>query len=91
MLIEAAEAEKALSSFDGWEVEEKSISKRFLFPSFLEAIAFVNKVATKSEKEEHHPDIDVRYNKVRLTLSTHSEGGITEKDIKLARIIDDLV
>ena len=91
MLIDAAEAEKALSSFDGWEVEEKQIWKRFLFPSFLEAIAFVNKVATKAEKAEHHPDIDIRYNKVKITLSTHDEGGISEKDIKLARTIDDLL
>jgi 4a-hydroxytetrahydrobiopterin dehydratase len=91
MPMDAAKAEKALSSFDDWEVSEKQISKRFLFPSFLEAIAFVNKVATKAEKAEHHPDIDIRYNKVRVTLSTHDEGGITEKDIKLARIIDDLI
>ena len=91
MLIDAAEAEKALSSFDRWEVSKKEIQKLFLFPSFLEAIAFVNKVATKAEKAEHHPDIDIRYNKVKIVLSTHSEGGITEKDIKLARIIDDLL
>jgi len=90
MLLEPEEVEKKLASYEDWELSEREISKRFLFPSFLDAIEFVNKVATKAEKMNHHPDIDIRYQKVRITLSTHSEGGITEKDIKLAKIIDDL-
>ncbi|MDP2671703.1 MAG: 4a-hydroxytetrahydrobiopterin dehydratase [bacterium] len=90
MLIEKTEAEKQLATFPGWEVSEGEIEKKFLFPSFLEAITFVNKVSTEAEKAQHHPDIDIRYSKVKISLATHEEGGVTEKDIKLARIIDNL-
>jgi 4a-hydroxytetrahydrobiopterin dehydratase len=90
MLLEPREVKKKLSSYPDWEVGETGISKRFIFPSFLDALEFVNKVGTKSEKLGHHPDIDIRFKKVRISLTSHEEGGITEKDIKLARIIDDL-
>ena len=64
------------------------ITKLYKFPDFKEAMGFVNRVADLAEEADHHPDILIRYNKVTLTLSTHSAGGLTEKDSQLARKID---
>ncbi len=66
----------------------RSIRRTYAFAGFLMGIGFVNRVAAKAEKADHHPDIDIRWNKVTLTLSTHSEGGITAKDFALARQCD---
>ena len=70
-----------------WENNGKEITRLYKFKDFVEAMAFVNKVAGLAEAADHHPDIDIRYNKVRLTLSTHSAGGLTSKDFALARQI----
>src|SRR2546422_7892 len=64
--------------------------RQFEFKGFPDAVAFVNRVAGAADAADHHPDIDIRYNKVRLTLSTHSEGGITAKDLELAARADEL-
>ena len=72
----------------GWKRRANRLVKDFRFPSFRDAIVFVNRVATLADKVDHHPDIDVRYDMVRLTLSTHDAGGITEKDLNLAEQID---
>jgi 4a-hydroxytetrahydrobiopterin dehydratase len=71
-----------------WELGETSISYTFGFEDFLGAMRFVNQVAELAQKMDHHPDIDIRYSKVTLTLSTHDVGGITQKDIDLAGQID---
>ncbi len=73
-----------------WETDEKAIERVFEFDDFTQAIDFVNAVAEIAEEEDHHPDIDIRWNKVRLCLSTHSEGGLTALDFQLARKIDTL-
>lgn len=80
-----------LKKLPEWEQEKKSIERTFEFDDFTQAIDFVNSVAEISEEEEHHPDIDVRYTKVRIALSTHSEGGITDLDFEVAEKIDTLV
>ena len=85
MLIILSDVKKQLAAFPGWEIKPKEISKIFVFADFLKAIIFLNQVATEAEKINHHPDIDIRYNKVKITLSTHSEGGTTEKDLVLAK------
>lgn len=72
----------------GWKVREDAIRKRFVFPSFRDSIVFVNRVATLADEHDHHPDIDVRYDKVFVTLSTHDAGGVTRKDLNLAERID---
>ena len=73
-----------------WNLKEDSILRTFEFKGFVEAMAFVNKVAQVAETLEHHPDIAIAYNKVTLTLSTHSAGGLTQKDFDLARAIDSI-
>ena len=65
-----------------------AITKDFEFPSFRNAIIFVNRVASLADDLDHHPDIDIRYTTVRLTLTTHSADGLTEKDLKLAESVD---
>ena len=71
-----------------WAKRGKTISRTFQFDDFLHSLDFVNRVAKKAQKLNHHPDIDIRYDKVTLTLTTHDEGGITEKDFSLARECD---
>lgn len=74
-----------------WEfVDGKSIARNFKFKDFKEAMVFVDKVADLAESEGHHPDFDIRYNKVRLELSTHSIGGLSENDFILASKIGQL-
>ncbi len=71
-----------------WKKSGVTISRTFGFKDFPAAIKFVNKVAVLAEKEWHHPDVDIRWNKVTLTLTTHDQGGLTEKDFALARKFD---
>ncbi|HJR86817.1 MAG TPA: 4a-hydroxytetrahydrobiopterin dehydratase [Acidimicrobiia bacterium] len=72
---------------DAWERDGNSLVAQFEFKDFAGAMEFVNRVAEMAESADHHPDIDIRWNKVRLVLSTHSEGGVTQKDLDLARQI----
>jgi len=69
---------------DGWEEQENALVREFELPSFPAAIAFVDRLAELAEGENHHPDIDIRYRKVTVRWTTHSEGGITEKDREMA-------
>ena len=72
-----------------WETDKKSIERTFEFDDFTQAIDFLNAVAEIAEEEDHHPDLDVRWNKVRVELSTRSEGGLTELDFQMAEKIDN--
>lgn len=78
---------KGLSALEGWAQEGSNIVNQFKFNDFIESMGFVTKVAILAERMDHHPDILIEYNKVTITLSTHSEGGLTEKDFKLAEEI----
>ena len=90
-LLEADAIKRGMKRVPEWElVKNKSIERTFEFDDFTQAMDFVNAVAEIAEEEEHHPDIDVRYNRVTLLLSTHSEGGLTEADFDVAERIDTL-
>jgi 4a-hydroxytetrahydrobiopterin dehydratase len=82
--------QERLRSLPQWKLEGQEIVRRFQFPDFAAAMVFVNQIAEKAEKAGHHPDIDIRYNKVRLALISHDKGGLTERDMKMAREIDSL-
>jgi 4a-hydroxytetrahydrobiopterin dehydratase len=82
--LSPAEISAKLASTPGWSLERDELVRLFEFPDFLASIAFVNQVAQLAEAAAHHPDIDIRYNKVRLALTTHDAGGITAKDFDLA-------
>jgi len=85
------EAASRLAGLPAWQIKEGELTQTFRFKDFLAALAFVNHVGEQAEKASHHPDIDIRYNKVRLGLVTHDAGGLTAKDFDLATVIDRLV
>jgi 4a-hydroxytetrahydrobiopterin dehydratase len=87
-LLDDTATREHLEVVKGWTLKGKEIVKTFDFTDFREAMSFVDRVAREAELVDHHPDILIKYNKVTLTLSTHSEGGLTEKDFDLARDID---
>jgi 4a-hydroxytetrahydrobiopterin dehydratase len=79
-----------LKKLDGWSLGGDEIRKTYEFKDFIRAMKFVNAVAVIAEKFNHHPDIDIRWNKVHLSLATHSAGGLTLLDFTLAKAIDEL-
>jgi 4a-hydroxytetrahydrobiopterin dehydratase len=89
-LLSEEEIQEGLKSLAGWKLENKEIVRTYEFPDFLAAIQFVRQVAEKAESANHHPDIDIRYSKVRLALVSHDAGGITNRDMKLARTLNSL-
>ena len=89
--LSQAEAEERLAALDGWTRAGDEIRKLFRLSSFPAAIAFVTQVGFLAEAAGHHPDIDIRWRKVTLALTTHDCGGLTEKDFNLATQIDKLV
>lgn len=90
-LIPASELKTYLKQVPVWEHDKKKIERVFEFDDFTEAIDFVNQVAEIAEESEHHPDIEIKFNKVKLVLTTHTKGGLTELDFELAEKIDTLV
>jgi 4a-hydroxytetrahydrobiopterin dehydratase len=89
-LLNEGDIQRAMEELDGWSKSGNEIVKHFEFDDFIHAMGFVNSVALLAERVNHHPDVDIRWNKVTLTLATHSEGGITKKDIALAKEIETL-
>ncbi len=87
--LTSGEVAERLKGLPGWEPRENAIAKRFRFKEFMDGIRFVNRVAEIAEAADHHPDILINYTRITFTCSTHSEGGVTEKDFKLARQIED--
>jgi 4a-hydroxytetrahydrobiopterin dehydratase len=89
-ILTEGEANNELGSISGWTLSGDTITKKYEFGDFVHALAFVNMVGLLAERANHHPDIDIRWNKVFIALSTHSAGGLTEKDFALARQIENL-
>jgi 4a-hydroxytetrahydrobiopterin dehydratase len=82
--------DQRLKSISGWQRQGGEISKIFSFKNYYETMAFVNAIAFLAHKSDHHPDLEVGYNKCRVRFSTHSAGGITEKDLTSAASVDRL-
>ena len=78
----------ALTRLPGWAHVGRAITRTYRFDDFRGALAFVNRVAELAERQQHHPDIDIRYNQVTLSVSTHDAGGLTERDFRLAAAVD---
>ena len=89
--LTAQEISTHLGALPEWRIEEGELTRTFQFKDFLAALAFVNRVGERAEAAGHHPDIDIRYNRVRLGLVTHDAGGLTAKDFELATVVDRLV
>ena len=84
------EIRAGLRSLEGWELADGQITRQFKLGNFRDSVAFVVRVSYEAEAADHHPDVEINYNKVRFTLSTHSEGGVTAKDLDLAATIQRL-
>ncbi len=87
-LLEAPALRDQMRTIPSWSLQDRLILRTYEFPDFVAAMAFVNAVARRAEDAQHHPDIDIRWNKVTLALTTHDEGGLTAKDFELARRAD---
>ncbi len=88
--LSKSDIDARLKGMDGWALAADEIAKTYTTKDFLQAMEFVNRVAEAAQAADHHPDILIQYNKVTLTLSTHSEGGVTDKDFALAAAADGL-
>jgi 4a-hydroxytetrahydrobiopterin dehydratase len=86
-LLTETEIQERLGRLPGWERRGNEIRRTWSFADFAGSMAFVNRVAELAETADHHPDIDIRYSKVTLVLSTHSAGGLTARDFDLAEAI----
>jgi 4a-hydroxytetrahydrobiopterin dehydratase len=89
-LLSDDDVERRLDDIPEWRREGDSIKRQFKFGDFKGSVDFVNRITVPAEEMNHHPDIAISWNKVDLTLSTHSEGGLTENDFELAARIDSL-
>lgn len=85
------QVDAAAAVLDGWERADGALRRSVKFPSFLDGIDAVRRVAEHAEAQDHHPDIDIRWRTVTFALVTHSEGGITDKDVAMAGDIDRIV
>jgi 4a-hydroxytetrahydrobiopterin dehydratase len=90
-VLSAQQAASRLGTLPAWQIEAGELVRTYKFEDFVTALGFVNRVAVLAEKAGHHPDIDIRYNKVRLALVTHDVGGLTGKDFDLAAQVDKAV
>jgi 4a-hydroxytetrahydrobiopterin dehydratase len=84
------EIQRALGKLPGWSRRAGVISKTYPMLTFPDGIAFVGRIAVAAERAAHHPDIDIRYTKITIALSTHDSGGLTQKDIDMAGVIEQL-
>jgi len=88
--IVVEEARKLMEEVPGWEMRDSMITREFKYKNFSEAMRFVNRVADLAEGQDHHPDIHISYNKVRLDLSTHKIGGLSMNDFIMAAKVNRL-
>jgi 4a-hydroxytetrahydrobiopterin dehydratase len=89
-VLSRQELKEELKTLEGWQTKGRFIVRPYEFKEFMEGIKFVNNVAGIAERLEHHPDISIRYTLVTLSLQTHSEGGVTKRDVQLAKEINEL-
>src|ERR1700677_5124027 len=87
--LEAKEVKRQLKSLTGWEYKDNAIHKLFRFKEFMEGIQFINQVAGTAEAMDHHPDININYTRITFLCTSHDSGGVTERDLKLARAIEE--
>ena len=89
-LLSDDEVQERLGQLDGWERKDGSFARTFQFEDFQGSVDFVNRITPAAEEMSHHPDLAISWNKVTVTLSTHSEGGLTGNDFELAEQIQEL-
>jgi 4a-hydroxytetrahydrobiopterin dehydratase len=87
--LEKSEIERRLGTLPGWEFKDNAIGKLCRFREFMDGIRFLNRVAEMAEAADHHPDVKINYTRITFSCSTHDQGGVTDKDFKLAAQIED--
>lgn len=85
-----SQVRQEVGKLPGWQQKDKAIQRVFEFPDFKAAMRFVNQVAEAAEQANHHPDIDIRYNKVTMSLISHDSGGVTQRDVAMAGRISEI-
>ena len=90
VVLNGAELQQAIEGLHGWSANGNAIERVFDFPNFVEAMGFVNRIAEAAEAVNHHPDITINYNKVKLSLTSHDSGGVTQRDVRMAGKINEL-
>jgi len=89
-LLSDQEIDERLAALEGWDREGDAIAKEFRLEGFTGSVEFVNRLTPVAEELNHHPDLSISWNRVRVSITTHSEGGLTKRDFELARRIDGL-
>ncbi len=89
-LLKDSEIKERIAQLSGWTVEGKQLKSQRKFKGFIEAIEFVNRLVEPAEQAGHHPDLEISYNKVTISLTTHDAGGLTEADFQLAQVISEI-
>ncbi len=89
-LLSPSELNQSAQSLASWQVHPEALQRTFEFVDFVAAMRFVNHVAAAAESQGHHPDIDIRYNRVLLRIYSHDSGGVTARDVQLAQTIDQI-
>ncbi len=89
--LDRTQIDAALGELSGWDFDGEALTRTFRFADFVHAVGFVEHLAELAEERRHHPDIDIRYNKVTLHLVSHDAGGVTTRDVELAEAIEHLV
>ena len=82
--------DRELQSLGGWKLTENRIEKEFQFDSYMSGVDFVNRIAARAEEHNHHPDLEVGWCRVKVELTSHDTGGVTERDIRMAKAVSDL-
>ena len=89
-VLSQEEANRKMGTLPEWKIESGELVRTFQFEDFVAALDFVNRVGAVAEEAKHHPDVDIRYNRVRLALVSHDAGGLTSKDFDVAHRVDKL-
>jgi 4a-hydroxytetrahydrobiopterin dehydratase len=89
-MLSTDQVKEKLSAFRGWEYNDGQLHKTYSFKDFMTALDLVNKVALVAEHQDHHPDVLIKYSRVTFMLSTHDQGGVTDKDFQMAKEIEQL-
>jgi 4a-hydroxytetrahydrobiopterin dehydratase len=90
-LASKQEIQSALTILDGWEYHDGKISKELTFNSYMEGIEFVNILAVKAEEVNHHPDLEISWCRVKVTYTSHDQGGVTQQCISMAKMVEDFL
>lgn len=90
-LLKDSEIKERVAKLSGWTVEGQKLKCQKKFKGFIEAIEFINKLVEPAEQAGHHPDLEISYNKVTISLTTHDAGGLTEADFQLAQVISEIL